>query len=58
MKPSILKAHLISCHFTHVNDIHTSLVVKRTRFRAAGIPPSLGFLCEDKSALEVFYRVA
>ena len=58
MKPSILKAHLISCHFTHVHDNHTSLLVKRTRFRAAGILPRPGFVCENKSALEAFYRVA
>ena len=36
----------------------TSLLAKRTRFRAAGTLQSLGFVSEDKSALEGFYRDA
>ena len=60
IKLSILKAGYSSCHSTQVQDDHirTSSLAKRTRFRAAGTLPSLGFVSEDKLALEASYRVA
>ena len=58
MKPSILRAHFTSCHFTHEHGDHRFLLAKRTQFRAAGTLPSLGFVSEDKSELEAFYHVA
>ena len=58
MKPSILRAHFTSSHSTHVHDDQKSLLAKRTRFRAAGTLQSLGFVSEDKSALEASYRFA
>ena len=57
MKPSILKAHFALWHFLHEHHDYTSLLVKSTRFRAAGILPSLEFVCEDKSALKASYDV-
>ena len=58
MKPSILRAHCTSCYFTFVHDDRRCLTAKRTRFCAAGTLPSLGFVSEDKSALDASYRVA
>ena len=57
MTPSIFIVHFTSCLSTHAHDKHTSLLAKHTRFRAAGILQSLGFVSEDKSALEASYRV-
>ena len=55
MKPSVLRTHFFH---THLHDDHRSLLAKRTRFCAAGTRQSLGFVFEDKSALEASYRVA
>ena len=58
MKPSILKAHFTSCHSKHMHYDHKSLLVKRSRFRAAGTLSKLRFCSEDKAGLEASYRVA
>ena len=57
-KQSILKAHFTLCEFIHVHDDHKSLLVKRTRFRAAGTLPKLRFCFADKAGLKALYDVA
>ena len=58
VKPLIFKPHFTSYHSTHVLDDHTSLLAKRTQFRAAGPLPSLGFVCKEKSAMEISCGIA